>query len=486
MKRLTLRVAMIAALVAVPGAVIALSVLPSEAATPVAGGVYTLVPAASGKCLNIVGASTANAAQLEQVSCVAGATSQQFRVTSAGSGSYTLANVNSGRCIDVPSGTATSGLRLQQWGCAATQTNQQWRFTASSAAAGKYQVSSVATGMCVSDQNGSTAGGNPIVQETCSDISRMQVLFNLVGAAPTTTGGSGRTWSNTADGFAAGTTGGAGGTTVTVTTYAQLSQYATASAPYVIRVSGTITYPTFGSELRVTSNKTIIGVGTTGRIKAGGFFLGAGVRNVIIRTLTIGDTAVASDDPDDKDFDYDGIQMDTADHVWIDHNTFTNINDGYIDSRIDTTNVTVSWNVMGNHNKTFGIGWTSNVTARMTIHHNWIHDSNQRNPSADNLAYAHLYNNYLQNVTSYGNYSRGSTRMVIENSYFDHVNNPFYPDSTAQLRQTGSILVSCTGRQDTSGSAFTPSSFYPYTLDAAADVPALLGKYAGPQANIGN
>jgi pectate lyase len=42
---------------------------------------------------------------------------------------------------------------------------------------------------------------------------------------------------------------------------------------------------------------------------------------------------VASDDPDDKDFDYDGIQMDTADHVWIDHNTFHDINDGYIDSR---------------------------------------------------------------------------------------------------------------------------------------------------------
>src|SRR5262245_37695910 len=118
MKRLTLRTAMITALVAVPTAVIALSVLPSQAATPVAGGVYTLVPGASGKCLNVVGASTANAALLEQVACAAGATSQHWRVTSAGSGIYTLQNVNSGRCVDVPSGTATSGLRLQQWGCA--------------------------------------------------------------------------------------------------------------------------------------------------------------------------------------------------------------------------------------------------------------------------------------------------------------------------------------------------------------------------------
>nr|WP_225224419.1 pectinesterase family protein [Cellulomonas sp. JH27-2] len=76
--------------------------------------------------------------------------------------------------------------------------------------------------------------------------------------------------------------------------------------------------------------------------------------------------------------------------------------------------------------------------------------------------------------------------MVLENSYFDHINNPYAIESTAaQLRQSGSIVVSSTGDQTTNGSAFTPSSFYSYTLDKAADVPALLAKYTGPQANIG-
>ena len=46
--------------------------------------------------------------------------------------------------------------------------------------------------------------------------------------------------------------------------------------------------------------------------------------------------------------------------------------------------------MLSSNNKAFGIGWTENVTARMTIHHNWIHDTNQRNPSTDNVAYAHL------------------------------------------------------------------------------------------------
>jgi pectate lyase len=485
MTRTKRRAALAAVIAAVPAALIGYTIMPSAAATPVSAGVYQLASAASGKCADVAGASTANSALIVQSACST-ATRHQWKVT--GSSQFTLANGNSTRCLDVPSGASTSGLQLQQYGCGDnTKTNQLWTVTASSAS-GKFLVKSAASGLCLSNRDGSTAGNNPIVQETCSDAARMRWSFNQVsgptGPATPPPASGGRTWSNTADGFAQGTTGGAGGTTVTVSNYADLLKYATASAAHVIRVNGTITVSTYGYEIPVKSNKTIVGVGTTGRIKGGGLFLGAGVRNVIIRNLTIGDTAMASDDPDDKDFDYDAIQMDTADHVWIDHNTLTNTNDGYIDSRKDTNYVTVSWNRMGDHNKTFGIGWTENVVARMTIHHNWIYNSNQRNPSADNLQYAHLYNNYLQNVTSYGNYARGATKMVIENSYFDKVKDPFYPDSTAQLRQSGSVVVNSTGKQQTLGSAFTPSSFYAYTLDPAANVPALVRQYTGPQAGI--
>ncbi|MEQ4724767.1 RICIN domain-containing protein [Nonomuraea sp. B19D2] len=454
---------------------------PARADTPVAGGVYQLKVTKSGMCLDVVGGSPDNGALLQQWGC-SGDTWQQFTLRSSGSGVYNLVNVNSGRCVDVPSGSTTSGVRLQQWGCGdGTKANQQWRLTASGS--GTYQIVNVASGLCMSDQGASTAAGAAIIQETCTANTNKQWLFTSVG---------GRAWSNAADGFAATsgnglttTTGGAAGATVTVTTYADLVKYATAGEPYVIKVNGAITVTPYGTEIRVASNKTIVGVGTRGHIVNGGFFLGAGVSNVIIRNLTIRDTRMADDDPGDDAYDYDGIQMDTAHHVWIDHNTITRMNDGLIDSRKDTSYLTVSWNVLAQNNKAFGIGWTENVTARMTIHHNWMRDTNQRNPSTDNVAYAHLYNNYLQNVTSYGNYSRGATKMVIENSYYDTVKDPFYPDSTAQLRQSGSILVNCTGKQTTSGSAFTPSSFYSYSLDPAADVPSLLRTYAGPQANIG-
>ncbi len=470
-KQIVLRLAAAAALV------LAASALPPTAASaaPDNNAVYLLANGSSGKCLQVSGASTANAALLVQIACNNAATDQQFRTVAQGAG-FGLVNVNSGRCADVPSGSGTSGLQLQQWGCAGS-TNQTFTFSASTAASGKFLVRSVASGLCVSNRDGSTAGGNPIVQEACSDISRTQWQLRTIS-------GGGRTWSNTADGFAAGTTGGAGGTTVTVTNFADLVRYATAATPHVIRISGTITYPTYGQEIRVTSNKTLIGLGTNAELVHGGIYLAPGVRNVIIRNLTIRDTRMADDDPDDKVYDYDGIQMDTADHIWIDHNRIMRMNDGIIDSRMDTTNLTVSWNVLAEGNKAFGIGWTTNVTARMTIHHNWIHHTGPRNPSTDNVAYAHLYNNYLQSITGYGNYSRGATKMVIENSYFEGVRDPFYPDSTAQLRQTGSILVNCTGKQQTLGSAFTPSSFYSYTLDPAANVPSLLRTYTGPQANI--
>ncbi|MFE9740742.1 pectinesterase family protein [Streptomyces sp. NPDC006477] len=299
-----------------------------------------------------------------------------------------------------------------------------------------------------------------------------------------------------ADGFASvdalgqnGTYGGRDGRTVTVRTLAELEKYAAAPEPYVIVVAGTITVNPTGKEIKVASDKTVIGSGTSGHIVGGGFFLGPGVHNVIIRNLTIRDTYQGV--WNDKEHDFDAVQMDGAHHVWIDHNDLRHMADGLIDSRKDTTYVTVSWNRLGNNNKTFGIGWTDNVTADLTIHHNWIRETEQRNPSTDNVAHAHLYNNLLQddagtNITSsYGNYARGRTRMVLENSYFQGVNNPVTKDGTAALVQRGNIFSGTTGRNESGGTAFDPRTFYPYTPDPAAAVPALLRSGAGPRSSLG-
>ncbi|MBX6769514.1 MAG: pectate lyase, partial [Actinomadura rubrobrunea] len=124
---------------------------------------------------------------------------------------------------------------------------------------------------------------------------------------------------NSPVGYAAqngGTTGGEGGTTVTVTNASQFLQYAQASGPYVIRVNGTIALS--GME-DVASDKTIIGVGANGRITGGGLDID-GVRNVIIRNLTF----TGSDD--------DAINVqDGSTNIWIDHNDLSDADDGLVD-----------------------------------------------------------------------------------------------------------------------------------------------------------
>jgi pectate lyase len=93
-----------------------------------------------------------------------------------------------------------------------------------------------------------------------------------------------------ADGFASlngGTTGGAAGEEVTVTTQDELAEYAAASEPYIIKIPSRIDIDPVGTEIGVQSNKTIIGSGAEGEIYGGGFVL-EGATNVIFRNLKIG------------------------------------------------------------------------------------------------------------------------------------------------------------------------------------------------------
>lgn len=43
--------------------------------------------------------------------------------------------------------------------------------------------------------------------------------------------------------------------------------------------------------------------------------------------------------------------------------------DGLIDLRKDTDYVTVSFCLLSEHNKAFGIGWTQNVISKVTVHY---------------------------------------------------------------------------------------------------------------------
>jgi pectate lyase len=456
----------------VPVAVVA-SAGPSHAAVVDTSAFYVLTSRHSGKAIDLFNFALHDGAPIVQWARNDGQ-QQQWQFVPAGNGYYQIRSRLSGKALQIAN--AQDGAELTQQ---APSSDTRQHFGVVDAPDGHVRLVSRHSNKALDVWEWSTADGGRISQ--FADLNGWNQQWQMIRV------GAGVPYGNAPDGFAQGTTGGAGGQTVTVTTQAQLNQAVTASAAQVIRVAGTITISPRGTELRVASNKTIVGVGTSGEIVGGGFFLD-GVSNVIIRNLTIRDTLMPDDDPGDDAYDFDAIQIDGSSRIWIDHNRLTRMNDGLLDSREDTTNITISWNQFLDNNKTFGIGWTSNVTARMTIHHNWFRGTNSRNPSADNLANVHLYNNFLQNVTGYGNLSRGATKAVIENSYYDNVRDPYYVQDTGELVQRGNITVNSSwrsGRIRERGSAFNPGSFYSYTLHPAADVPGLVQTHSGPQAGIG-
>ncbi len=298
-----------------------------------------------------------------------------------------------------------------------------------------------------------------------------------------------RAWPATPVGFAslpgygiAGTTGGAAGRTVTASTLEQHTSYAAAAEPLVVRVRGSIKVEPFGSMISVGSDKTIIGAGAGAELVGGGLYL-KGVRNVIVRNLTIRDSYVAGDwDGKNPTNDNDGIRVDASSHVWIDHNRIERVGDGLVDLRKDSDLITVSWNVFGDANKALGIGWTPNVVTRVTAHHNWVRNTYQRNWAIDNVAAAHLFNNHLTDVGLYGTMSRGASKAVVENSVFERVNDPLVAkDPNSELVQRGNLFTKSGGRRDAVGTAFDPSAYYAYRADPAADVAGLVGEFAGPR-----
>jgi pectinesterase len=67
------------------------------------------------------------------------------------------------------------------------------------------------------------------------------------------------------------------------------------------------------------------------------------------------------------------------------------------------------------------------------------------------------------------------------------MNNPVIRDTTATLVQRGNVFSGTSGKNESggTGAAWDPKSYYSYTLDKAADVPALLKSGVGPRTSIG-
>ncbi|WP_068922856.1 pectate lyase family protein [Planobispora rosea] len=304
------------------------------------------------------------------------------------------------------------------------------------------------------------------------------------GAHPGRTGaGTTLSAADTPTGFASvsalgrnGTTGGAGGPTVTVTTAAELEDYAGRRGPYVIRVAGRIA---IDDMITVVADKSILGVGTTAEITGGGLQLGSTTRpgnNVIIRNIRF---TGASDD---------SVSVtNKAHHVWIDHNDFSGGYDGLLDIKRESDFVTVSWNRFHHHSKTLLLGHSDNHTAdigklRVTYHHNFFDGTDQRHPRVRFAEPVHVLNNYYRNNALYGVASTENAGVLVEGNYFENVAHPVHvgydKSGPGRVVERNNRYVN-SGAPQTAGTVVEPRTYYAYTVDDPGSVPAIVTAGAG-------
>lgn len=251
-------------------------------------------------------------------------------------------------------------------------------------------------------------------------------------------------------GFAAqngGTTGGNGGAVVTVRTGQEL---ANALARHesswkgnnnhrtVIRIDGTINAgnsPVTRFDIKDTGNLSLIGSGR-GVLDGRGILI-RGSHNIIVRNLTIRYVRDGSGDG----IDIDGTRP--VRNVWIDHNTFHNrLNvdkdyyDGLVDGKLDTSYVTLSYNVFRDSHKTSLWGHSDNESGnadrRITFAFNQFSNTTSRTPLL-RFGQTHIYNNHFTQVSDTGINTRMGNRVRIENNVFENSKNPIVSCYSRQL-----------------------------------------------------
>jgi len=250
---------------------------------------------------------------------------------------------------------------------------------------------------------------------------------------------------------AGGTSGGANAVTSQIYTATNRAQLLAAIAnggvtPKIIKLSGIIDmtegrpYTSTADQsargaIRLKSNTTLIGDGANAGL-VNGHIIVSNVSQIIIRNLKIVNPCDVEPvfDPNDGSTGnwnaaYDAIGITGSDHIWIDHNSFTDapVTDNYLpvenghvkqchDGAVDITNasdyVTVSYNVFGEHDKNNLIGSSSSATAdegklRVTFSNNVFRDIQSRAPRV-RFGQVHLFNNY---------YVGSKTASVYRNSY---------------------------------------------------------------------
>ncbi|WP_448521313.1 pectate lyase family protein [Pseudothermotoga sp.] len=311
-----------------------------------------------------------------------------------------------------------------------------------------------------------------------------------------------------------GTTGGCGGPIVVVRTAQELEEWAKREDKYIIVIDGTIVFEP-KKEIRIASDKTIVGINDA-KIVGGGFVIKNG-KNVIIRNIHF-EGFYMEDDPQGKIYDYDYISIESSHHVWIDHCTFVNGNDGAVDITNYSSYITVSWCKFVDHDKVSLVGNSdkedpikAKEAYKVTYHHNYFKNCIQRMPRV-RFGMVHVFNNFYSAgfrcgvsgnvIPLYAIASTCEARVHVEANNFmgfgttlmETANIAFVPTTSKAgtspegyislgKNEAKNVFTYCQQAQERlieEGKAvFNPANFYDYKLDPADNVPTIVVEGAG-------
>lgn len=292
-----------------------------------------------------------------------------------------------------------------------------------------------------------------------------------------------------------GTTGGAGGDTITVSSGIDLQNALQDklddTTPMVILVEGLINEANSTGltkiDVKDVQDVSIIGKGE------GAEFNGIGIKirrasNIIIRNLIVHHVVIGEGD-------CIGIEG-PADHIWIDHcelyNEYQGVDkdyyDGLLDAKADCEYITYSWNFLHDSWKTALVGSSESdiFDRKLTMHHNYLLNCNSRLPLF-RASTGHFFNNYYKDIASTTINSRINSCVLIENNYFENAKNPWvsaYSDILGGGDPVKNILMNSPFiySGDTHELPYcSPDIPYEYSdvLHNAEHVPALVMNFAG-------
>ena len=289
-------------------------------------------------------------------------------------------------------------------------------------------------------------------------------------------------------GYAEGTTGGAGATEANIhhfndgdkfQQWLNLREKNKSEVPAIVWLSGRFTKengrggssasPWF--DIKRTKNLSIYGTNDF-VMENIGFFLNE-ASNIIIRNIYI--------KMPKADNGADGISMQESNNVWVDHCTFESVNqtkdyeDGSCDVTHQTYNVTVSWCHFIKTQKSCLVGHSNGQTAdtkiTVTFHHNFFDLSSSRHPRV-RFGRAHVFNNYFNQVTTYGVGSAYGAMVLVEDNCFEGVKLPTdictYPAKPSGSSWVSNLQGSVAGYLYERGNVFNnkpadATSPYPFT-----------------------